>query len=112
MYRIQTKAQKVMPTRNVVLSIKHQKKENSPRSRCLPHTQALESFPVTRNLYVNYFGLEIFPLKNSATRFWTSGFLHGPASPTPKPLIIPLGRVEFFRKFAEIFAAQGAPRCR
>jgi hypothetical protein len=28
---------------------------------------------------------------------------------SPKPLSIPLGPFEFFRKFAEIFAAQGAP---
>jgi hypothetical protein len=52
-----------MPTQNVVFSKKHQKKENAPHCRCLLHTQALESFPVTRNVYVNYFGLEIFPLK-------------------------------------------------
>jgi hypothetical protein len=52
-----------MPTRNVVFSIKHQKKENSPHCRCPLHTQALESFPVTRKVFVNYFGLEIFPLK-------------------------------------------------
>jgi hypothetical protein len=30
-------------------------------------------------------------------------------SVSPKPLSIPLGRFELFRKFAEIFAAQGAP---
>jgi hypothetical protein len=37
-------------------------------------------------------------------RFSTSGFFH--ESVSPKPLSIPLGP---FRKFAEIFAAQGAP---
>ncbi len=31
-------------------------------------------------------------------------------SVSPKPLSIPLGRFEFFLKFAEIFAAQGAKR--
>jgi hypothetical protein len=30
-------------------------------------------------------------------------------SVSPKPLIIPLGRFEFFRKYAQIYAAQGAP---
>ncbi len=30
-------------------------------------------------------------------------------SVSPKPLSIPLDRFEFFRKFAEIIAAQGAP---
>jgi hypothetical protein len=41
-------------------------------------------------------------------RFLTSGFLHGLVS--PKPLITPLGPFKiFFRKFTEIFAAQGAP---
>jgi hypothetical protein len=37
-------------------------------------------------------------------RFFASGFFH--ESPSPKPLIITLGS---FRKFAEIFACQGAP---
>ncbi len=46
----------------------------------------------------------------NATRFSTSGFLHGSVS--PKLQIIPLGPFRIFRKFAEIFAAQGWPhRC-
>jgi hypothetical protein len=45
---------------------------------------------------------------DGATRFSTSGFLHGSVS--PKPVIILLGRLEFCRKFAEIFAAQDAPQ--
>jgi len=35
-----------------------------------------------------------------------SGFFHGSVS--PKSLIIPIGLFQIFRKFAEIFAAQGA----
>ncbi len=34
------------------------------------------------------------PLRDSATRFLTSGFLHGSVS--PKPLIIPLGQFQIF----------------
>ncbi len=45
--------------------------------------------------------------RDSDTRILTSGFLHGSVS--PKPLIILLGPFIIFRKFAEIFAAQGAP---
>ncbi len=46
----------------------------------------------------------------NATRFSTSGFLHGSVS--PKLQIIPLGPFRIFRKLAEIFAAQGWPhRC-
>jgi len=38
--------------------------------------------------------------------FFLSGFFHGSVS--PKSLIIPIGLFQIFRKFAEIFAAQGA----
>jgi hypothetical protein len=45
---------------------------------------------------------------DSATRFLSSSFFH--ESVSPKPLTIPVGPfLEFFRKFEEIFAAQGAP---
>jgi hypothetical protein len=40
-------------------------------------------------------------------RFSTSGFFHG--SVFPKPLSIPLGPFQMFKKFSEIFAAQGSP---
>jgi hypothetical protein len=40
--------------------------------------------------------------------FLLHGFLH--ESPSPKPLKITLGWFWIFRKFAEIFASQGAPR--
>ncbi len=44
---------------------------------------------------------------DSATRFLTSGFFHDSFS--PKHLSIPLRPFQIFWKFAEIFAAQGAP---
>ncbi len=44
---------------------------------------------------------------DSVTRFSTSGFLH--ESVSPSPWVSHYCRFEFFRKFAEIFAAQGAP---
>ena len=44
---------------------------------------------------------------NSVTRFFDSGFFHESVSPQPQS--IPLGSFKFFRKFAEIFASQGAP---
>jgi hypothetical protein len=40
-------------------------------------------------------------------KFFASGFFH--ESVSPKPLTIPLGPFNFFRKFAEIFSAQGLP---
>jgi hypothetical protein len=40
------------------------------------------------------------------TRFSTSGFFH--ESVSPKPRIIPLGGLEFYRKFADVFAVQAA----
>jgi hypothetical protein len=40
-------------------------------------------------------------------RFSTSGFFH--ESVSAKPLSIPLGPFQFFRKFAEIFTVQRAP---
>jgi hypothetical protein len=46
-------------------------------------------------------------LRDSATRFLASGFLNGSFS--PKPQLHHYGRFKFFQKFAEIFAAQGAP---
>ncbi len=45
--------------------------------------------------------------RDSVTRFSTSSFFH--ESVSPKPLSIPIGSFEFFRKFAEILAAQCAP---
>ncbi len=54
-------------------------------------------------------GTHTLVLKGSATRFPISGFFH--ESVSPKPLSILLGSFRFFsRKFAEIFASQGAPR--
>jgi hypothetical protein len=43
----------------------------------------------------------------SVTRFFASGFF--PESISPQPQSIPLGPFRIFRKFAEIFASQGAP---
>ncbi len=46
--------------------------------------------------------------RESAMRFWTSGFFH--ESVSTKPLSIPFGLFRGFRQFAEIFAAQNARR--
>jgi hypothetical protein len=40
-------------------------------------------------------------------RFFASGFFHESVSPCPR--VLRLDRFDFFRKFAEIFASQGAP---
>jgi hypothetical protein len=44
---------------------------------------------------------------DSVTRFFASGFFHESVSPQPR--VFHLDRFEFFRKFAQIFASQGAP---
>jgi hypothetical protein len=41
------------------------------------------------------------------TRFFASGFFHESVSPDPR--VFRLDHFEFFRKFAKIFASQGAP---
>ncbi len=46
-------------------------------------------------------------LKGQCHEIFASGFFH--ESVSPKPLSIPLGPFRIFRKFAEIFAAQGWP---
>ncbi len=46
-------------------------------------------------------------LKGQCHEISSSGFSH--ESAYPKPLSITLGQFQFFRKFTEIFAAQGAP---
>jgi hypothetical protein len=45
--------------------------------------------------------------RDSVTRLFVSGFFH--ESPSPKPLILTLGSFRIFRKFAKIYASQGAP---
>ncbi len=47
------------------------------------------------------------PERDSVTRFFASGFFHESVSPQPQS--ISLRRFEFFRKFAEVFEAQGLP---
>ncbi len=44
---------------------------------------------------------------DSVTRCFASGFFHESSSPSPS--VYHKGRFEFFRKFAEIFASEGAP---
>jgi hypothetical protein len=66
-----------------------------------------ENFPSCQFLRKPTNAFVYVSLKNSATRLSTSGFFY--ESVSPKPLNIPLGRFKCFRKFAEIFAAQGAP---
>ncbi len=46
-------------------------------------------------------------IRDSVTRFFTSGFFHESVSPQPPGT--PLVPFRIFRKFAEIFASQGAP---
>jgi hypothetical protein len=46
-------------------------------------------------------------LRDSVTRVFAPGFLHESVSPQPQS--IPLRLFRIFRKFAEIFASQGAP---
>jgi hypothetical protein len=49
-------------------------------------------------------------LKGQCHEIFASGFFHESASPSPPhPRVFHLDRFKFFRKFAEIFASQGAP---
>jgi hypothetical protein len=52
-------------------------------------------------------GFRIAALKGQRHEIFGFWFCH--ESVSPKPLSIPLGPFRIFRKFAEIFAAQGSP---